>query len=153
MKYKLIKVYPGSEPVGTIYEVNDNILVSKNYRVNKKILTQFPEFFQKVKLLGKTEDEFDVYEGDTLYYIYKNLNYRYINVTKCMKEILYKDYIWFRELDNCVKYLLDNHKFISLNNLRNGYKIDERINELFLILKKENPSVLKNYDESFLRQR
>lgn len=70
-KFKLIKKYPGNSNVGAVYtQVGSDTHGTPTINCLGKIISPefYPEYFEEVnELLFRTEDDVDIYPGDTFY--------------------------------------------------------------------------------------
>lgn len=85
-KYKLIRTYPGSVPLGSIVTENrkeggfyrHTFINNDNERVYfslfHSIVENHPEYWEKIEFFCKSEDEVDLFIGDKAFWVYKPTN-------------------------------------------------------------------------------
>ena len=131
-RYRLIKEYPGSPKLGTIYKKVQSVynIYCHEYEVNKPYLplsyfkdTEFWEELEKTPLFT-TEDCVDIFDGDELWYVDEFFQKEKFNANMNVTEFTRTHYF----------YLEDNASlYIKINEPK--YSIQQMANALYVYLK------------------
>lgn len=116
VKYRLRKPYPHSPIVGVV------ITSSNGMRHTYEIAKEYPEFWEEVELLGTTEDNVPIYNGDLIYQVIneENILLPYPNMVR----LYVKPHInqkFFSDKESAEEYILSNKKAFSMNDILNIY--------------------------------
>jgi hypothetical protein len=132
-KYRLKKLYPGSNKIDTI-SFSDK---------EENLYTMFPEYFEEVKeKLFTTEDGVDIYKGDVCYSVmvdiitwdeYDNLWIVKRSDFNCDKKQLTKDFFkfetqkYFSSIEVAEKYIDENKPMYSKKQIKEALEKSDNI--------------------------
>lgn len=115
VSYELIKEFPGSEALGTVHKYP--IEVAGNTWLGTETYDKFPEFWKRIddgkKFLFKTEDQIDIYEGDTYYAVINDKEIQENSSERYFFARVKK----FKSLENAKSYLFRKVKVLTFDEI------------------------------------
>ena len=149
MKYKLIKLYPGSPPLNTIlikkrngwYEWENGT----SYANTPDKIEPFPEFWEKLEQpVFITEDGVEMYDGQSCFTVFNNFKILPQDVFLGMKN--YVGLKYFANKKAAENYVRCNYPCMSFNDIWNMSKNKDSKNNYVVISKSD----LKQFTQSLI---
>jgi hypothetical protein len=120
--FKLIKSYPNSENVGSVYTKTD---LCENYWYYTNCLSPAdvednPEFFEEIierQPLLVTHDGVELFEGDSVWGFYTGFGYIFEQID--LKRAKEEQWLKFSSREKAEDYIMYNKPVLSINDLKN----------------------------------